>query len=53
VDRLRSELCHRCRERARDSRRIAELSTEVNRLQYEISERGTTVDWAVNSRSFA
>jgi hypothetical protein len=25
VERLRSELCHTCRERARDSRRIAEL----------------------------
>jgi hypothetical protein len=44
VDCLRSELRHRCRESARDSRRIAELSTEVNRLQYEISERGTTID---------
>jgi hypothetical protein len=33
VEQLRSELCHGCRERARDSRRIAELSTEVTRLQ--------------------
>jgi hypothetical protein len=32
VDRLRSELRHGCRERARDSRHIAELSAEVNRL---------------------
>jgi hypothetical protein len=32
VDCLRSELRHVCRERTRDSRRIAELSTEVNRL---------------------
>jgi hypothetical protein len=53
VDRLRSELHHGCRERARDSRRISELSAEVNRLQYEISERDTAIDWAVNSRSFA
>jgi predicted RNase H-like nuclease (RuvC/YqgF family) len=53
VDRLRSELRHKCRERARDSRRIAELSTKVNRLQYEISERDTTIDWVVNSCSFA
>jgi hypothetical protein len=35
VDRLRSELRHGCRERARDSRSIAELSAEVNRVQYE------------------
>jgi hypothetical protein len=25
----------------------------VSRLQYEIAERDTTIDWAVNSRSFA
>jgi uncharacterized small protein (DUF1192 family) len=53
VDQLRSELHHGCRERVRDSRRIAELSAEVNRLQYEITERDTTIDWAVNSCSFA
>jgi aminoglycoside phosphotransferase len=53
VDRLRSELRHGCRERARDSRRIAELSAEVNRLQYEITERGMAIDWVVNSRSLA
>jgi hypothetical protein len=53
VDRLRSKLRHGCRERAHDSRRIAELSTKVNRLQYEISQRDTTIDWDVNSRSFA
>jgi predicted RNase H-like nuclease (RuvC/YqgF family) len=52
VDRLRSELHHGCRERARDSRRIAELSAKVNRLQYEISECDTAIDWVVNSRSF-
>jgi hypothetical protein len=32
VDRLRSKLRHGCWERARDSRRIAELTAEVNRL---------------------
>jgi hypothetical protein len=53
VDHLRSELRHGCREYARDSSRIAELTAEVNRLQYEISERDTAIDWAVNSRSFA
>jgi hypothetical protein len=44
VDRLRSELCHGCRERVRDSRRITELSAEVNRLQYEITERDLAID---------
>jgi hypothetical protein len=44
VGRLRSKLCHGCRERARDSHRIAELLVEVNRMQYEISERDTTID---------
>jgi hypothetical protein len=53
VDRLRSELCQWCRERARDSRLIAELSVEVNHLQYEITERDMAIDWTVNSRSFA
>jgi hypothetical protein len=53
VDRLRSELRHGCRQRACDSHRIAELSSEANCLQYEISERNTTIDWAINSRSFA
>jgi hypothetical protein len=53
VERLRSELRHRCRERARDSRRIDELSAEVTRLQQEIMERDTAIDWVVNSRSFA
>jgi hypothetical protein len=32
---------------------IAELSTEVSRLQYGISECDTAIDWVVNSRSFA
>jgi hypothetical protein len=53
VERLRSELCHGSRERACDSRRIAELSAEVNRLQQEIAELDTAIDWAVNSCSFA
>jgi hypothetical protein len=29
------------------------MSAEVSRLQYEISERDTAIDCAVNSRSFA
>jgi hypothetical protein len=53
VDRHKSELSHGCRERARDSCRIAELSAEVNRVQYKISERDTAIDWVVNSRAFA
>jgi hypothetical protein len=44
VARLMSELCHESRERAGDSRRIAELSAEVNRLQQEIAERDTAID---------
>jgi peptidoglycan hydrolase CwlO-like protein len=39
VERLMSKLRHGSRERARDSRRITELSVEVNRLQQEIAER--------------
>jgi HAMP domain-containing protein len=38
VARLMSELRHGSRERARDSRRIVELSAEVNRLLQEIAE---------------
>jgi hypothetical protein len=53
VERLMSELRHGNRERARDSRSIAELSAEVNPLQQEIMERDTTIDWVINSRSFA
>jgi hypothetical protein len=53
VEQLRSELRHRNRARERDSHRIAELSAEVSRLHYEILEWDTTIDWAVNSRSFA
>jgi glutamine synthetase type III len=53
VEQLQSELRHRNKAHERDSHRIAELSAEVSRLQFEISERDTTIDWAVNSRSFA
>jgi hypothetical protein len=53
VEQLWSKLHHRNRAREQDSHRIAELSAEGNRLQYEISEWDTTIDWAVNSRSFA
>jgi hypothetical protein len=52
VEQLRSELHHKNRERERDSHHIVELSAEVSRLLYEISEHDTTIDWAVNSRSF-
>jgi septal ring factor EnvC (AmiA/AmiB activator) len=48
VERLMSELRHRSRDRARVSRRIAELSAEVNRLQQENVERDTTIDCVVN-----
>jgi chromosome segregation ATPase len=53
VEQLWSELRHTNMAREQDSHRIAELSAEVSRLQYEISERDTTIDWVVNSRSFA
>jgi hypothetical protein len=45
-----SELHHGGRERARDSRCNAELSSEVQRLQLEIAERDTSIDWAMNPR---
>jgi hypothetical protein len=38
---------------AYDSQRIAELSAEVGRLRFELSERNSTIDWAINSRSIA
>ena len=47
------ELRHGGRERAHDSRHIAKLSVEVERLQREIVERDRAIDWAVNSRSIA
>jgi chromosome segregation ATPase len=53
VEQLRTELRHRNRAWAQDSQRIAELSADVSRLQYKISERDSAIDWAVNSRSIA
>jgi hypothetical protein len=53
VERITMELCHGGRERARASRRIAELLEEVERMQREIVERDRAIDWAVNSRSIA
>jgi hypothetical protein len=53
VEQLRSELRHRNRAREQDSHRIAELSTDIHRLQYEISKRDSAIDWAVNPRSIA
>jgi chromosome segregation ATPase len=53
VEQLRSKLRHRNRAWAQDNQRIAELSADVSRLQYEISERDSTIDWAVNSCSIA
>jgi hypothetical protein len=53
VEPLRSELRHQNRAWAQDSQRIAELSADVSRLQYEISERDSAIDWAVNSHSIA
>jgi hypothetical protein len=44
VERLTTELCHGNRERVRDSRRIAELSVEVDRLQREVVERDRAID---------
>jgi hypothetical protein len=48
VEQLRSELRHRNRAREQDNHRIAELSAEVSRLQYDWA-----IDWAVNSRLIA
>jgi chromosome segregation ATPase len=53
VEQLRSELHHRNRAWAQDRHRITELSADVNRLQYEILERDSAIDWAINSRSIA
>jgi hypothetical protein len=38
---------------ADDSQRIAELSAEVGRLWFELSERDSAIDWAINLRSIA
>jgi hypothetical protein len=51
VEQLRSELRHRIRAWAQDSQRITQLSADVSRLQYEISERDSAIDCVVNSRS--
>jgi chromosome segregation ATPase len=51
VEQLRSELRHQNRAREQDSQRIAKLSAEVSRLRFEISERDSAIDWAINSRS--
>jgi hypothetical protein len=53
VEQLRSELRHRNRAHEQDIRRIAELLAEFSCLQYEISERDSGIDWAINSHSFA
>jgi predicted RNase H-like nuclease (RuvC/YqgF family) len=53
VEQLRSELRHMNRAREQDNHRIAELSAEVSRLQYEISERDSAIDCVVNSCSIA
>jgi DNA repair exonuclease SbcCD ATPase subunit len=53
VEQLWSELRHRNRAREQDNHRIVELSAEVSRLQYEILERDSAIDWVVNSRSIA
>ena len=53
VEQLWYELRHRNRTCERDSHRIAEMSAKVSRLQYEISEHDMTIDWVINSRSFA
>jgi hypothetical protein len=53
VEQLRTELQHRNRVWADDSQRIAELSAEVGRLWFELSERDSAIDWTINSRSIA
>jgi hypothetical protein len=53
VEQLRSELHHRIRAWEQDIQRIAELSANDSRLQYEISEQDLGIDWAINSRSIA
>jgi hypothetical protein len=53
VEQLQTELRHRNRVWAEDTQRIAELSAEVGRLRLELSERDSTIDWAINSRSIA
>jgi hypothetical protein len=43
VEQFWSELRHRNRAWVQDNQRIAKLSADVSRLQYEISERDTTI----------
>jgi hypothetical protein len=44
VEQLQTELRRRNRVWAEDSQRIAELSAKVGRLQFELSERDSTID---------
>jgi hypothetical protein len=53
VEQLRTELRHRNRVWAHDNQRIAKLSAKVGRFWFELSERDSTIDWAINSRSIA
>jgi hypothetical protein len=53
VEQLQTELRHQNRIWAQDSQHIAELSADVSRLQYEISERDVAIHWVVNSHSIA
>jgi hypothetical protein len=53
VEILRTELHHQNRVWVQDNQRIAELSPDLSRLQYEISERDLAIDWVINSRSIA
>jgi hypothetical protein len=53
VEQLRTELHHQNRVWAEDSQRIAELSGEVGRLRFELSERDSVVHWAIHSRLIA
>jgi hypothetical protein len=48
VEQLRTELRHRNRAWVQDNQRITELSANISRLQYEISERDSAIYWNVN-----
>ena len=52
-EQLRTELRHRNRVWAHDNQRIAKLSAKVGRLRFELSERDSAIDWAINLRSIA
>jgi hypothetical protein len=45
------ELRHWNRTQEQDSQWIAKLSAEVSRLRFEISERDSAINWAINSRA--